>query len=150
MKVVIQRVLRAGVRIDQTVHASIGEGLVVLVGVEKGDDENTATAAAEKIADLRIFAKHRGKDDRMGRSVLDVGGEILVISEFTLAGSLRRGHRPSFDGAAPAPAAEAIYRRVAEVLHERGIPVRTGVFGAMMQVELVNDGPVTFVLETGR
>jgi len=147
MKIVIQRVTSACVRVDGVVHASIGPGLLLLVGVEKGDDAGRAAQSAEKIANLRIFAAERGVDDRMDRSVLDVGGEILVVSQFTLAGSLRKGRRPGFDGAAAPEEAEALYLELAEALRGRGVRVATGVFRAMMEVELVNDGPVTFILD---
>ena len=147
MRIVIQRVLSAAVVIGGREHASIGPGMLLLVGVEKGDVEGVATAAAEKVALMRIFPVQRGVDDRMDRSILDVGGEALVVSQFTLAGSLRKGRRPGFDNAAPPETARALYEAFAAALAQKGLVVKTGVFGAMMEVGLVNDGPVTFVLE---
>ena len=149
MKIVIQRVSRACVRIEAAERASIGPGLVLLVAVERGDDDGTVSWAADKIAGLRAFPGERG-GERMERSVLETGGEVLVVSQFTLAASLHKGRRPSFDAAAPPEQAEPIYERLVAALRERGARVSTGVFRAMMQVELVNDGPVTFVLEPGR
>ena len=150
MRIVLQRVTRAEVRVGGRSHARIGPGLLLLVGVEKGDDEASADAAAARIAHLRIFAADPGRDERMDRSVLDVGGEALVVSQFTLAGSVRKGRRPGFDQAAPPEVAEALYLRVAEGLRAAGLRVTTGSFRSMMEVELVNDGPVTFVLEAER
>lgn len=147
MKIVIQRVRHACVRVDDAVVAAIGAGLVLLVGVEKPDTAEVAERAAVKVANLRIFPANAGVDERMDRSVKQVGGEILVVSQFTLAGSLLSGNRPGFDGAAPAAQAQPIYERLAAALGGEGLAVRTGVFGAMMDVELINDGPVTFVME---
>ncbi len=147
MKIVIQRVCSASVVIEGRPHAEIGPGLLLLVGVEKGDDASTAAAAGEKVALMRIFPVQRGVDDRMDRSVIDVGGEVLVVSQFTLAGSLRKGRRPGFDNAAPPETARALYEAVAAALARHGLVVKTGVFGAMMEIALVNDGPVTFVLD---
>jgi len=148
MRIVIQRVTRASVVIEGRVHAAIGPGLLLLVGVEKGDADSTAAAAGEKVALMRIFPVQRGVDDRMDRSIIDVGGEVLVVSQFTLAGSLHRGRRPGFDHAAPPETARPLYEAVAAALARHGLVVKTGVFGAMMEIELTNDGPVTFVLET--
>jgi len=145
MKIVIQRVSRARVVVDGVEKAAIGHGLLLLVGVEKDDGLDQAERAAEKIAHLRLFA---GKADRMDRSVLDIEGGVLVVSQFTLAGSLAKGRRPGFDSAAPPAQAEPIYLHFAEALRRTGARVATGVFGAMMEVELVNDGPVTFFLES--
>ncbi len=150
MRVVIQRVSSARVRVGARAIAAIGPGLVLLVGVERGDGPAQAEAAAEKIAHLRIFAARAGVDDRMDRSVVETGGEVLVVSQFTLAGSIRKGRRPSFDAAAPPREAEPIYLDLAKRLRRCGLRVSTGEFGAMMDVELVNDGPVTFILETDR
>ena len=144
---VIQRVKRACVRVDNVEVASIGAGLLLLVGVEKSDTLPVADRAAGKIANLRIFAAAAGVDERMDRCVKQVAGEILVVSQFTLAGSLLSGNRPGFDDAAPAQLAEPVYLRLASALREQGLGVQTGVFGAMMDVELTNDGPVTFVME---
>jgi D-aminoacyl-tRNA deacylase len=147
MKIVLQRVARASVSVDGAEVARIGAGLLLLVGIERGDGDAMADAMAVRIANLRVFPARPGEDERMDRSVLDTGGEILVVSQFTLAGSTRKGRRPSFDGAAPPAEAERLYLRLAERLRAAGARVSTGVFRAMMQVELVNDGPVTFVLE---
>lgn len=140
----IQRCSRAEVRVGSETVGSIGRGLLVLLGVEKGDTADEADALAEKIVHLRIFEDEQGK---MNRSVLDVGGETLVVSQFTLAGSTDKGRRPSFDHAAPPQVAEALYRRFTERLRSLGLCVVTGSFGARMAVELVNDGPVTFLVE---
>ena len=142
MITVVQRVTRAEVRVDGEVVGRIDHGLALLVGVEKGDEERDADETARKVAALRIFA---GKHP-MDRSVKEVGGGCLVISQFTLAGSIRKGNRPGFEGAeAPAPAT-ALYQRVAERLRAEGVAVATGRFAAHMEVDLVNDGPVTFVV----
>jgi D-tyrosyl-tRNA(Tyr) deacylase len=125
-------------------RAEIGLGLCVLLGVEQGDTEAEASWMAGKLARLRIF---RDDQDRMNRSVQDVDGGVLLVSQFTLAGDCSKGNRPSFVGAAEPELGEALYRRVGELLRtEHGLPVGTGVFGAMMQVELVNDGPVTIIV----
>jgi D-tyrosyl-tRNA(Tyr) deacylase len=150
MKMVIQRVSSARIRVDGEEKAAIGAGLLLLVGIEHGDGSDQVEWAADKVAHLRIFPVDRGVDDRMDRSVLDIGGGILVVSQFTLAGSMRKGRRPSFDGAAPPEEAEALYLSFVEALKTTGARVSTGVFRAMMEVDLVNDGPVTFVLESPR
>jgi len=149
MKIVLQRVARAAVRVDGKEHARIGPGLLLLVGVEKGDDDAIAQAVAAKVAHLRVFAAQPGVDERMDRSVMETGGEVLVVSQFTLAGSTHKGRRPSFDGAALPAEAERLYLRLADALRDAGLKVATGSFRAMMEVELVNDGPVTFVVEAG-
>ena len=143
MKLVLQRVRKAGVSVAGEEIARIGPGLLVLVGVEKGDDAARAEALAGKTADLRIFADENGK---MNRSCLDIAGEILVVSQFTLAGDCSRGRRPGFDRAAPPEVGEALYLHYVERLRQAGLRVSTGRFGADMQVDLVNDGPVTFIL----
>lgn len=143
MKTLLQRVSRAEVRVDGEVVGRIGAGALLLVGVEKGDDEADAETTARKIASLRIFPGRTPMD----RTLHDVGGACLVVSQFTLAGSLKKGNRPGFDGAEDPAQAEALYRNVARRLEGYGLEVRTGRFGAMMEVELVNDGPVTFLLE---
>jgi len=122
----------------------VGDGLVVFLGVEAADQEADAAWFADKTADLRIF---RDANGRMNRSVIDAGGRVLVVSQFTLAAETRRGRRPSFSSAAAPPEAETLYRHFIERLQERGLDVATGEFGAMMEVELVNDGPVTFLLD---
>jgi D-tyrosyl-tRNA(Tyr) deacylase len=146
MKLVVQRVRRAEVRVEGSGVAAIGAGLLVLLAVEKDDAAALAAAAAEKVATLRIFP--RPGETKMNLSVEDVGGEVLVVSQFTLAGSVRRGRRPSFDAAAPPETATALCDAFTAALKRRGLKVGTGVFGAMMEVELVNDGPVTFWLQS--
>ncbi len=148
VKIVIQRVSSAGVTVAGRRQAVIGPGLLVLVGVERGDDAARAETAAEKIVNLRIFAARPGSDERMERSVLEIAGEILVVSQFTLAGSVRKGRRPSFDGAAPHAEAEKVYLDLVQALRDRGARVATGVFRAMMDVDLVNTGPVTFIMDS--
>lgn len=143
MKLVLQRVKRAAVAVAGEEIARIGPGLLVLIGVEKGDDAARAEALAGKTAELRIFADENGK---MNRSCLDIAGEVLVVSQFTLAGDCSRGRRPGFDGAAPPEVGEALYLHYVEQLRKTGLRVATGRFRADMQVELVNDGPVTFIL----
>jgi D-tyrosyl-tRNA(Tyr) deacylase len=135
----VQRVTRARV----TPGGAIGAGLCVLLGVADGDDEAAADALAGKVARLRIFADEEGRFDR---SLLDTGGEALVVSQFTLLADTRKGNRPSFAAAARPELAEPLYLRFCAALRELGVRVETGVFGAKMQVELVNDGPVTIVL----
>jgi D-tyrosyl-tRNA(Tyr) deacylase len=155
MNMVIQRVVRASVSVGGETRARIGPGLLLLVAIEKGDDAAAVEAAAEKVVHLRCFAADPGQDDAAGtragmdRSVLDTGGEILAVSQFTLAGSIRKGRRPSFDAAAPPEQAEPLFGALVAALRRRGARVATGVFRAMMQVELTNDGPVTFVWGSG-
>lgn len=144
MKVLVQRVSRAAVRVEGRTAGSISIGLLVLVGVERGDTAEDADYLADKAAELRIFPDDAGK---MNRSLVETGGEALVVSQFTLAGSTRRGRRPSFDAAAAPADADPLYRRFAARLAERGVRVATGVFQAMMEVESVNDGPVTLMLD---
>ncbi|MGC8916227.1 MAG: D-aminoacyl-tRNA deacylase [Thermoanaerobaculum sp.] len=145
MKAVIQRVLRAEVRVGGQKVAAIGKGLVILVAVERGDNRETVEKAAERFATLRVFEDEAGK---MNRSLKEVGGSILLVSQFTLAGSIARGRRPSFDGAAPPEQAQPLFQALAEAIAARGVAAATGVFRAHMEVELVNDGPVTFVWES--
>jgi D-tyrosyl-tRNA(Tyr) deacylase len=140
LRAVVQRVSRARV----TPGGAIGPGLVVLLGVAEADDGATAGRLAGKVARLRIFEGDEGKFDR---SVLDTGGAALVVSQFTLIADTARGNRPSFSGAARPERAEPLYERFVAALRELGVDVETGVFGARMQVELVNDGPVTIVLD---
>ena len=144
MKALVQRVARAEVRVEGRPVASIGRGLLVFVGVEKGDTRADVAHFAAKTSELRIFADDAG---RMNLDVAAAGGEVLVVSQFTLAGSTRRGRRPSFDRAAPPEAARALYEAFVESLRARGLRVATGVFQAMMDVELVNDGPVTILID---
>ena len=138
----VQRVARAEVRVDDEVVAQIGLGLLLFVGVERGDAERDADATARKVAALRIF---EGKHP-MDLSVKDVGGACLVVSQFTLAGSLRKGNRPGFEGAEEPERARALYERVADKIAAEGVPVTRGRFAAHMHVDLVNDGPVTFTI----
>jgi len=145
MRAVIQRVSRAGVAVEGESTGAIGEGLVVLLGIRKADTVKDAGYLVEKILGLRIFPDDEGK---MNRSVVDAGGALLVISQFTLYGDCRRGRRPSFDAAAPPEEARALYEHFVQVAGERGIRVETGVFQAHMSVELVNDGPVTILLDS--
>ncbi|HVE13929.1 MAG TPA: D-aminoacyl-tRNA deacylase [Elusimicrobiota bacterium] len=144
MRLLLQRVLRAGVRVRGDERA-IGRGIVALVGVGDGDEEGDARRLAEKAAHLRVFPDERGRFDK---SLLDVGGSALVVSQFTLYGDCRKGRRPDF-GAAMEPArAEPLYRAFVRELEALGVPCRTGEFGADMEVELVNDGPVTLWLDS--
>jgi D-tyrosyl-tRNA(Tyr) deacylase len=142
MKCVIQRVRRASVSVADEIVASIGAGLLILAGVEKGDDETAMRDAARKIRELRVFADDAGK---MNRDVRDAGGAILAVSQFTLAGSIARGRRPSFDNAEDPERARALFELFAAELAATGIAVQTGRFREMMIVSLENDGPVTFV-----
>jgi len=144
MKAVIQRVGFASVTVDQELVARIPHGILVLIGIEKGDDEAKADWLAEKIAGLRIFSDEDGK---MNRSVVEVGGELLVVSQFTLAGNCSKGKRPSFDTAAPPDEGKRLYDYFVDAVRKLGLPVQTGIFQADMKVHLVNDGPVTFILE---
>jgi D-tyrosyl-tRNA(Tyr) deacylase len=147
MRAVVQRVSRGAVRVDGEVTGEVGRGLVVLLGVAAADGGDDADWMADKVAQLRIFEDHAGK---MNRSVTDVGGGVLIVSQFTLLGDARKGNRPSFVEAAPPEAASALYERVCARLRDRGLPVGTGVFRAHMDVELVNDGPVTILLDSRR
>jgi D-aminoacyl-tRNA deacylase len=144
MRAVIQRVRRGQVSVEGRVVSSIGRGLVILLGVGPEDSEENARALARKIAMLRIFEDEQGK---MNLSVLDVGGEAIVVSQFTLFADTRRGHRPSFSGAAAPEMARPLADRFAALLSEQGVPTQTGEFGAHMLVEIENDGPVTIWME---
>ena len=144
MRAVVQRVSRAAVRVDGETVGAIGRGFVVLAGFAPADDESALVWMAEKLAGLRVFGDTEGK---MNLGLADVGGAMLVVSQFTLYGDASKGRRPSFVGAAPPGPAEALYDRFVGLLRERGVRVETGRFGAMMDVELVNDGPVTLLLE---
>ncbi len=144
MRVLLQRVSRASVRVDGATVGSIARGLVVFLGVEEGDDDGDAVWNAAKTAQLRIFSDAEGK---MNLGVLDIAGEVLVVSQFTLAASTRRGRRPSFESAARPELAQRLYERFVAALREHGLVVATGTFRAMMEVELVNDGPVTVLLD---
>ncbi|MHB0914669.1 MAG: D-aminoacyl-tRNA deacylase [Thermoleophilia bacterium] len=145
MRAVIQRVSEASVKVDGETVGSIGAGLAVLLGVARGDTPEDAAYIAGKLTRLRIFADSAGL---MNQSVQDVGGAVLLVSQFTLLGSTRKGNRPGFaDAAAPEPA-ERLYREVTAGVTAEGVPVATGVFGAMMELSLVNDGPVTLLLDS--
>ena len=144
MRIVIQRVKRASVSVEEKVVGSIQKGFLVLIGVGQGDDEATADKYMKKLLGLRIFEDENGK---MNRSVKDVGGEILVVSQFTLYADCRKGNRPSFVGAAAPEPAEALYLYFIKKLSESGIHTESGEFGADMQVSLINDGPVTILLD---
>ena len=145
MRAVVQRVSRASVSVDGAIVGATGPGLLVLLGVALRDGDAEVAWMAEKVATLRIFADHDGK---MNRSVLDVGGGALVVSQFTLYGDVRKGRRPSFVQAAPPGTAEPLYGRFCAALAGLGVAVARGVFGADMAVHLVNDGPVTLVIDS--
>ena len=144
MQLVIQRVKQASVSVDGHVVGAIGHGLMILVGIRTDDTEAEAQWLASKIATLRIFDDDQGK---LNRSVLDVGGSILTVSQFTLYADGRKGRRPSYDQAAPPEVAEPLVNRFVELLQAEGVPVQTGVFRAHMLVEIHNDGPVTILLD---
>jgi D-aminoacyl-tRNA deacylase len=145
MRAVLQRVSRSSVEVEGSCVGRIGPGWLVLLGVERGDTATEAAWIAEKVLNLRAFEDDQGK---MNRSVVDVGGGILVVSQFTLLGDCRGGRRPSFTAAAEPVEAERLYLRCAELMAMSGLEVATGVFRAMMKVELVNDGPVTLLLDS--
>lgn len=144
MRIVLQRVARARVTVEGRVTGEIGRGLLLLAGFTDGDSEDALAWMADKVVGLRIFPDDEGK---MNRSVQEVGGGLLVVSQFTLYGDTRKGRRPSFVDAARPEIAIPLYERFVELLRATGLPVGTGEFGAMMDVELVNDGPVTLILE---
>ena len=143
----MQRVSRAEVRVEGAVAGSVAKGLLVLLGVAREDGDDDARALADKIAALRVFEDDGGK---MNLSVAEAGGGLLVVSQFTLLGDARKGNRPSFVDAAPPDVANALYERVCTLLRAKGLAVGTGVFRAHMDVELVNDGPVTLLLDSRR
>jgi len=147
MRAVVQRVSEASVQVAGAVVGQIGPGLTVLVGVKQGDTEADARYLAEKTAHLRVFADPEG---RMNLSVRETGGGVLIISQFTLYGDVRRGRRPSYAEAAAPEVAESLYRRYCDLLREAGLAVETGRFGAMMEVRIVGDGPVTILLDSAR
>jgi D-tyrosyl-tRNA(Tyr) deacylase len=147
MRVVVQRVLEAAVKIGDNIVGQIGRGLLVYLGVGKGDGQQDAEFIADKLVNLRIFADEAGK---MNRSVLDVGGEILLVSNFTLHGDCRKGRRPGFDAAADPTLAQQLYEKVIELVSQRGVAVQKGIFGEYMHVSSINDGPVTFLLDSSR
>ena len=145
MRALLQRVSRASVTVDEQVVGKIGQGLLVLLGVGRDDSEVHVKALADKIVYLRIFGDDEGK---MNRSLLDIGGEVLVVSQFTLYADVRRGRRPSFTDAAPPSIAEPLVERFKDAIAAYGLTVADGIFGAYMQVELLNDGPVTIWLDS--
>jgi D-aminoacyl-tRNA deacylase len=145
MRAVLQRVTQARVKIDGEVVGEIGLGLLVLLGVSPHDTPQQAEWLADKIVGLRVFEDAEGK---MNRDVVEVGGGILIVSQFTLYGDCRKGRRPSFIDAAPPPVAVPLYAAFIDAVRARGVPTATGRFGAMMEVELVNDGPVTLIVDS--
>lgn len=147
MRAVIQRVEQASVSVEGEIRGQIGAGFLVLIGVEEGDGDADFRYIAEKVPTLRVFEDEQGK---MNRSLLDVGGELLAVSQFTLLGDARGGRRPSFITAARPETADPMYERLVADWRARGIRVETGVFGAHMKVSLVNDGPVTILLDSRR
>ena len=148
MRAVVQRVTKARVRVGDVVAGEIGQGLLVLLGIGRDDGHEDVVYVAGKIRDIRIFEGEAGR--QMDRSVADVGGSVLVVSQFTLYGDIRKGRRPAFDAAAPPADARALYESVVRELRSAQLPVATGEFQAMMHVELVNDGPVTILIDSKR
>lgn len=144
MKVLIQRVKQASVTIDGDLYSSIGYGILALVGIEKGDTIEQVQKAAKKITGLRIFPD---ENDKMNRSLIDVKGEMLIVSQFTLCGDCKKGTRPSFDKSAHPEIANELYEKFIQEVSTHGIKIQTGKFAAMMDVSLINDGPVTFMIE---
>lgn len=144
MKALIQRVKSASVTIDGLLYSKIGQGLLVFLGVEKGDDKLNAEKLADKLSKLRIF---EDENEKMNHSILEIEGEMLIVSQFTLCGDCKKGTRPSFDKSAPPKIANELYEYFISQVKSFNIPVQTGEFGAMMDVELINDGPVTFMVE---
>ena len=143
MKIVLQRVKEASVEVGGNVVGKIGKGICLLVGIEKGDSEQDAQYLAKKAVELRIFPDREGK---MNLSLQDIQGEVLAVSQFTLAGSTRKGRRPSLDKAEAPDKAEKLFNYFVDIIKQKGIKVETGVFQAMMDVRLINEGPVTFIL----
>ena len=144
MKVLIQRTANASVNIDGKTVSSIGKGILALVGIEKGDTREQVEKLAKKVVNLRIFPD---ENDKMNLSLLDIQGEMLIVSQFTLCGDCKKGTRPSFDKSAPPQIANELYEYFVSQVKNYGIKTGTGKFGAMMEVSLINDGPVTFMLE---
>jgi len=145
MRAVVQRVKESSVKVDGSIIADIGAGLLVLLGIAKKDTINDVDFVADKILNLRIF---EDRDKKMNRSILDTGGEMLVVSQFTLLGDCRKGRRPSFIDAAEPEKANQLYENFVEKISCKGVKVRTGIFRAIMDVSLVNDGPVTLIVES--
>ena len=144
MKVLIQRVKEASVSIDGKLYSSIKQGILALVGIEKGDTTEEIQKMAKKLVNLRIFSD---ENDKMNKSILDIKGEMLIVSQFTLCGNCKKGTRPSFDNSAQPDVAKKLYETFINEVKNYGINTQTGVFGAMMDVALINDGPVTFMLD---
>ena len=144
MKILIQRVKKASVTIGNELFSSINKGILAFVGIEKGDTQEQVEKAAKKIANLRIFPD---ENDKMNRSIIDVQGEMLIVSQFTLCGDCKKGTRPSFDKSAPPDIANQLYENFVKEIQNYDIKTQTGKFAAMMDVELINDGPVTFMIE---
>lgn len=144
MKVLIQRVKQASVTIEGKLYSSIGYGILAFVGIEKGDAIEQVQKAAKKIARLRIFSD---ENDKMNRSLMDVNGEMLIVSQFTLCGACKKGTRPSFDKSAPPEIANELYEKFIHEVSAYGIKTAHGKFAAMMDIQLINDGPVTFMIE---
>lgn len=144
MIVVYQRVSKAAVRVDEKTLSRIGLGALLLVGIKQQDDSNTARWMAQKVAGLRV---HEDSEEKLNLSLKDISGEVLAVSQFTLLGDCRKGKRPSFISAAPPEKAEPLFVRFVDYLRQEGIPVQVGAFGQRMEVELINDGPVTLILE---
>jgi len=144
MKILIQRVKNASVTIENKKYSEISAGILAFVGIEKGDAEEQVIKAANKIVNLRIF---QDENDKMNKSLLDVNGEMLIVSQFTLCGNCKKGTRPSFDNSAPPERAKDLYEKFIQEVKGYGVKTQTGIFGAMMDVELINDGPVTFMIE---
>jgi D-tyrosyl-tRNA(Tyr) deacylase len=144
MKIVLQRVKQAAVEVQGKITGEIERGICLLVGIEKGDSEDDAQYLAKKVVELRIFPDKEGK---MNLSLSEAGGGVLAVSQFTLAGSTKKGRRPSFDRAELPERAEELFRYFVDLIRQRGIQVEKGVFGSLMDVRMVNDGPVTFILE---
>ncbi|MBP8911824.1 MAG: D-tyrosyl-tRNA(Tyr) deacylase [Phycisphaerae bacterium] len=147
MRAVIQRVTEAKVEVEGKIVGQVGKGLLVYLGVGTADTETDAQFMAEKLANLRIFSDETGK---MNRSVIDIGGGVLLVSQFTLYGDCRKGRRPGFDAAGEPDLAERLYEKVAQLIAAEDVPVQKGSFGAHMHVTSINDGPVTFLLDSGR
>ncbi len=147
MRIVVQRVTRASVTVNNELISAIGKGFMVLIGVQEGDTEKDALLAADKICGLRVFEDAEGK---MNLGITDIGGQVLAVSQFTLLGDARKGKRPSFIAAARPEIADPLYEKCVSRIRENGVPCKTGIFQTDMQVELVNDGPVTILYDTGR
>ena len=144
MKVLIQRVSSSNVKIEGNIFSKTDKGILALVGIEKGDTKEQVEKLAKKVVNLRIFPD---ENDKMNRSLIDINGEMLIVSQFTLCGDCKKGTRPSFDKSAPPDIANELYEYFVSQIQTYGIKTGTGVFGAMMEVSLINDGPVTFMLE---